>query len=258
MFDRARPFLARIAVPRLSVSIFIWTVYLRIVFKVVCDTSCSKAKSMSCRHRKPSSICRCVLDDISLMFSAAILNVWNIIGIVRVEGTRTATLIESVRFCSAFYYASFLLIRAFPCPSSVFCCVLGLVGGVHLCFPITGGSNISLPLSGTFSLRVCIQGSHSLSGSLNVKCCHFRLHGYHFFGDSTGCDVGRGRPRPAATDHAFVGDWGPAVPHQYLAGCLWSSNRRQKGNIPMLGHTVLSGGSPRFDCHHCRVGFVRL
>ena len=65
-----------------------------------------------------------------------------------------------------------------------------------------------------------------------------------------------GRPRPAARDHAFVGDWGLAVPHQYLAGCLWSSGRRQKGNIPMPGHTVLSGGSPRFDCRHCRFGFV--
>jgi hypothetical protein len=50
-----------------------------------------------------------------------------------------------------------------------------------------------------------------------------------------------GRPRPVVTDHAFVGDWGPAVPHQYLAGCLWSSGRRQKGNIPMPGHKVLSG-----------------
>ena len=119
MFERARPSLARIAVPRLSVPISIWTLYLRIVLKVVCDTSCSKAKSMSCRHRKSSSSCRCVLDDIALMFIAAILNVWNIIGIMRMGGTRTAKLIDSVRFCSAFYYASFLLIRASPCPSSV-------------------------------------------------------------------------------------------------------------------------------------------
>ena len=73
MFVRARPSLARVAVPHLSVPIFIWTVYLRIVFKVVGDASCSKAKSMSCRHRKSSSICRRVLDDIALMFSVAIL-----------------------------------------------------------------------------------------------------------------------------------------------------------------------------------------
>jgi len=115
----------------------------------VCDTSCSKAKSMSCRHRKSSSICRRVFDYIALMFSVAILNVWNIIGIMRVGGgTGTAKLIDSERFCSAFYYATFLLIRASPCPSSVFCCALGLIGGGHLCYPITGGSIISLPFSG--------------------------------------------------------------------------------------------------------------
>ena len=84
MFQRARPSLARIAVPRLSVPTFIWTVYLRIVFSVVCDTSCTKAKSKSCRHKKSSSICRRVLDDIALMFRVAILNIWNIIGIRRV------------------------------------------------------------------------------------------------------------------------------------------------------------------------------
>ena len=102
MFERARPSLARIAVPRLSVPIFIRTVYLRIVFKVVCDTSCSKAKYMSCRHTKSSSICRCILDDIALMLSVAILNVWNTIGIIRVGGTGTAKFIDSVRLCSAF------------------------------------------------------------------------------------------------------------------------------------------------------------
>ena len=80
------------------------------------------------------------------------------------------------------------------------------------------------------------------------------------WGDSTGCDVGRGEgvPRPAVTDHVPSLVIGVLLfPHQYLTGCLWSSCRRQKGNIPMTGHTVLSGGSPRFDCHHCRVGFVR-
>ena len=122
-----------------------------------------------------------------------------------------------------------------------------------MCFPITGGSIISLPFSGTFSLLICMQGSHCLSGRPIVKC-HFRVHGYHFLGDSTGCDVGRGGPPPTATDHAFVGDWGPAVPHQYLARGFWSSGRRQKGNIPMPDHTVLSGASPQFYCHHCPVG----
>ena len=101
MFERARQSLARIAFPRLSVPVFIWTVYLQIVFKVVCDTSCSKAKSMSCRHRKSASICRRVLDDIALMFTVAILNVWNIIGIMWVGCTGTAKFIDSVRFCSA-------------------------------------------------------------------------------------------------------------------------------------------------------------
>ena len=117
MFVRARPSMVRISVPRLSVPIFMWTVYLRIVFKVECGTSCCKVKCMSCRHRKSSSICRRVLDDITLVFSVAILNVWNIIGIMRVGmGTGTAKLIESVRFCRAFHYASFLSIRASPCP----------------------------------------------------------------------------------------------------------------------------------------------
>ena len=126
MFERART-----AVPHLSAPIFIWTVFLRIVFKVVCDTSCSKAKSISCRRRKYSSM----LDDIALMLSVAILNVWNIIGIMRVGSTRTAKLIDSVRLCSAFYYASFILIRASPCLSSVFCCALGLIGGGGASFP---------------------------------------------------------------------------------------------------------------------------
>jgi hypothetical protein len=176
MFVRARPSLARIAVPRVSVPLFIRTVYLRIVFKVVCDTSCSKAKSMSCRHRKSLSICRRVLDDIALMLNVAILNVSNIIWIMRVGCTGTSKLIDCVRFCSACYYASFLLIRASHCPSSVLCCALGLIGGGHLCFPITGGSIISLPFSGNFSLRVCMQGSHSMSGRPIVKCRHFRFH----------------------------------------------------------------------------------
>ena len=35
MFERARPSLARTAVPHLSLPIFIWTVYLRIVFSCV-------------------------------------------------------------------------------------------------------------------------------------------------------------------------------------------------------------------------------
>ena len=56
---------------------FIWTVYLRIVSSVARVTSCSKAKTMSCRHRKSTCICRCVLGDIALMFKVAILNVWN-------------------------------------------------------------------------------------------------------------------------------------------------------------------------------------
>ena len=146
MFQRARPSFARTAVPRLSVPVFIWTVYLRIVFKVVRDTSCSKAKSVSCRHRKSSSICRCVLDDIALMFSVPILNAWNIIGIMRVGCTRTANLIDSVRVCSAFYYTSFLLIRASPCPSSVFCCALGLIGGGPFVFPHHLGQHHFLPI----------------------------------------------------------------------------------------------------------------
>ena len=103
-----------------------------------------------------------------------------------------------------------------------------------------------------------MQESHSLSGRRIVKCRHFRVHGCHFLGDSTFCDVGGGVPRPAATDRAFVGDWDPAVPQQYLAGCLCSSYRRQKAKFPMPGPTVLSGRSPLSDCHHCRVGFVRL
>ena len=39
MFERARPSLATIALPRLSVPIFKWTVCLRVMFKFVCDTS---------------------------------------------------------------------------------------------------------------------------------------------------------------------------------------------------------------------------
>ena len=35
------------------------------------------------------------------------------------------------------------------------------------------------------------------------------------------------RPRPGASDHAFEGEWGPVVPHQYLAGRLWAPGRRQ-------------------------------
>jgi hypothetical protein len=135
MFERARPTLARIAVARLSVPTFIWTVCLRIVFRVVCDTSCSKANSMSCSHRKSSSICRRVLDDIALMFSVAILNVCNVIGIVRIGGTGIAKLIEPVRFFCAFYCASFLLISAPLCRSSVFCYALGLIGGGPFVFP---------------------------------------------------------------------------------------------------------------------------
>ena len=141
IFERAEPSLARIAVPHLSAPIFMWTVYLRIVFKVVCDTSCSKAKSVSCRHRKSSSICGNVLDYVALMFSVAILNVWNIIGIMRVGGTGTAKLIDSVRFCSGFYYESFLLIRASPCPFSVFCCALSLIGGGPFVFPLHCGQH---------------------------------------------------------------------------------------------------------------------
>ena len=60
-----------------------------------------------------------------------------------------------------------------------------------MCFPITGGSIISLPFSKTFSLRVFMQESHRMSGRPIVKCRHFCVHGYHFLGDSTGCDVGR-------------------------------------------------------------------
>jgi len=51
-----------------------------------------------------------------------------------------------------------------------------------------------------------------------------------------------GVPHPAASAHVFVGDWGPAVPHQYLAVCLWFSGRRYNGNIPMTGHAVLPEG----------------
>jgi len=112
MFQRARPSLARIAVPRLSVPTFIWTVYLRIVFSVVCDTSCTKAKSKSCRHKKSSSICRRVLDDIALMFKVAILNVWNIIVIMRVGGggTWVAEFFEFLGFCGGVLYRSVFFI----------------------------------------------------------------------------------------------------------------------------------------------------
>jgi len=134
MFVRARPTLARIPVPSLPLPIFIWPVYLRIVFKVVCDTFCSKAKSMSCRHRKSSSICRHVLDDIALMFSVAILNVWDIIGIVR-GGTGTAKLIDSVRFFWRVLLRVLSLDKSVTCPSSVFCCTLGLIGGGPFVFP---------------------------------------------------------------------------------------------------------------------------
>ena len=41
MFEKARPSLATIAVTRLSVPIFKCTLCLRIVYKIVCDTSSS-------------------------------------------------------------------------------------------------------------------------------------------------------------------------------------------------------------------------
>jgi len=66
------------------------------------------------------------------------------------------------------------------------------------------------------------------------------------------------RPRPGGSDHAFVGEWGPVVPHQYQAGCLWASGRRQQGKIPMPDHAIRSCGQPQFDCQQCRAGCGHL
>ena len=132
----------------------------------------------------------------------------------------------------ALFFNFIFLFRDGVCPGSS---VLGSSSG-RLFAPSAGTvSSLSSPsvLPPSVTISSLVPSPCAFACKVREVCLvglyrHFCFHGYHFYGISAGFEVGLvcvlvlGRQILA-----FVGEWGPFVPHQYLAGLLWASGRRQ-------------------------------
>ena len=139
-------------------------------------------------------------------------------------------------YSSAFFHFIFLFWNRI-CPGSS---VLGS-SSRGLVAPSAGtASSLSspsvLPTSVTISCLVhsspCVlHAGIAQSGWPIVKCRYFCVHGYHFFEVRYRLWSRLSlRPHPEVSDHAFVGEWGPVVPHQCVAGRLWLQILDSRGN----------------------------